>query len=69
MGEIRGNVSDQAEARFRELAMKKFGYHKGSISKALDEAVKNWVNKNDTEPSAPEKKYSKPRKPLNKPGV
>ncbi len=47
MGEIRGVVDNSEEARFRELAMKKFGYGKGSLSKALDEAIIKWINNND----------------------
>ncbi len=43
MGEIRGTVPNDAEDRFRQLAMKKFGYGKGSLSKALEEALLNWI--------------------------
>ncbi len=43
MGEIRGVVSKDAEDRFRRLAMKKFGYGKGSLSKALEEALNAWI--------------------------
>ncbi len=42
-GEIRGFVADDAEKRFRQLAMKKFGYGKGSISKAIEEALSLWI--------------------------
>ncbi len=53
MGEIRGVVSNEAEARFRELAMKKFGYGKGSISRALEEAIQSWTIANDSESKVP----------------
>ncbi len=43
MGEIRGVVTNDAEERFRQLAMKKFGYGKGSLSKALEEALNAWI--------------------------
>ncbi len=43
MGEIRGIVPVSIEEKFRALAMKKFGYGKGSISKALEEAVSHWI--------------------------
>ena len=43
MKEIRGVVGDDAEAKFRRLAMKKFGYGKGSLSKALEEALDAWI--------------------------
>jgi hypothetical protein len=44
MGEIRGSVSPDLENRFRKLAMRKFGYGKGSLSKALEEALCFWIN-------------------------
>jgi len=43
MGEIRGIVAHDAELKFRQLAMKKFGYGKGSLSKALEEALNVWI--------------------------
>jgi hypothetical protein len=43
MGEIRGVVANEAEEKFRQLAMKKFGYGKGSLSKALEEALCAWI--------------------------
>ena len=44
MGEIRGSISPDLENKFRKLAMKKFGYGKGSLSKALEEALCFWIN-------------------------
>jgi hypothetical protein len=43
MGEVRGTVTSEAEQKFRALAMKKFGYGKGSLSKALEEALLQWI--------------------------
>jgi hypothetical protein len=43
MGEIRGVIANKAEKKFRRLAMKKFGYGKGSLSKALEEALDAWI--------------------------
>jgi hypothetical protein len=43
LGEIRGVVSKDIEKEFRKLAMKKFGYGKGSLSKALEEALRDWI--------------------------
>ena len=51
MGEIRGVVTSDSEDRFRQLAMKKFGYGKGSLSKVLDVALDAWVKKQETEAS------------------
>jgi hypothetical protein len=49
MGEIRGVVAKEAENKFRRLAMKKFGYGKGSLSKALEEALSAWIKKCEDE--------------------
>ena len=43
LGEIREIVEDEAEAKFRQLAMKKFGYGRRSLSKALAEALCGWI--------------------------
>ena len=49
MGEIRGVIAEKAENEFRRLAMKKFGYGKGSLSKALEEALCAWIEKCEEE--------------------
>jgi hypothetical protein len=49
MVEIRGKIPKEAENEFRRLAMKKFGYGKGSLSKALEEAVRAWIMNFDDE--------------------
>ena len=51
MGEIRGVVAKEIEEEFRRLAMKKFGYGKGSLSKALEDALRKWVQRSDLEDS------------------
>ena len=43
LGEIRGVVENVTEEQFRRLAMKKFGYGKGSLSKALEAALRQWI--------------------------
>ena len=50
LGEIRGVVEKEIEENFRRLAMKKFGYGKGSLSKALDAALRQWIQINELEP-------------------
>jgi len=40
---IRANISRELERRFRELAMKRFGYAKGSLQRAVEEAIARWV--------------------------
>lgn len=52
MGEIRGVVRSESEEQFRRLAMKKFGYGKGSLSKALEEALCAWIEKCEAEDSS-----------------
>ncbi len=47
MDEIKGTVNPDVEARFRRLAMKKYGYCKGSLTKALLEAMENWSATNE----------------------
>ncbi len=34
---------DDFEKKFRELAMRKYGFYKGSIKKASEEAIKKWI--------------------------
>ena len=34
----------ELENKFRELAMRKYGFSKGSLTKASHEAIKKWVN-------------------------
>jgi transposase len=48
-GEIRGFIANDAERKFRELAMKKFGHSKGSLSKALAEALDTWIETHEVE--------------------
>ncbi len=40
---IRANVDRELERKFRELAMKRFGYAKGSLQRAVEEAIMRWV--------------------------
>ena len=51
MGEIRGVVARETEEKFRQLAMKRFGYGKGSLSKALEVALRQWIKLTDFEDS------------------
>lgn len=44
MAGLRIQLSDRLERLFREMAMKRFGYGKGSISRAAEEAIQNWVS-------------------------
>jgi len=47
MGEIKVKVSDETERKFREAAMRTFGYGKGSISAASERAFAEWTGQNE----------------------
>jgi len=38
-------ISSDLEARFREAAMKRWGYKKGALKAALEEAIELWLEK------------------------
>jgi hypothetical protein len=40
---IKVELDEQLEREFRQLAMKKFGYSKGSIKKATETAIRQWT--------------------------
>jgi hypothetical protein len=40
---IKVELDEQLEKEFRELAMRKFGYSKGSIKKATETAIREWT--------------------------
>ena len=46
MGRINIFISDEIEKEFRLKAVERFGGKKGSLSKALEEAVKLWLESN-----------------------
>jgi hypothetical protein len=46
---IRIILDKELEKRFRELAMKKFGYSKGAISRAAQEAIAMWISRAESE--------------------
>ena len=43
MGEVKVKLSDETEDAFRKSAMETFGYSKGSLSSAAEQAVRDWV--------------------------
>ena len=45
MGRMQIVLSNEIEKKLREQAAKKFGFKKGSISEAVEEAVKDWLKK------------------------
>jgi len=40
---MRLHVEEELEKRFREAAMRRFGYGKGSLSRAAEEAIQKWL--------------------------
>ncbi|MHA1651236.1 MAG: hypothetical protein ACTSYB_13665 [Candidatus Helarchaeota archaeon] len=40
---LKGEISEKINQEFRKLAMQRFGYEKGAISKALEEAILKWI--------------------------
>lgn len=49
MGEIKIKIEDRVERLFRKLAMRKFGYQKGALSEAAEEAIVEWAASNEEE--------------------
>jgi hypothetical protein len=47
---LRVQINPHLEQKFREAAMKRFGYGKGALSKAAEEAIINWVSTAENEP-------------------
>ena len=45
---LKVDLEKELEYKFREAAMKKFGYSKGSIQKASREALSSWVMQQST---------------------
>ena len=44
---LKVEFDERLEHEFRELAMRKYGYSKGSIKKASEEAIKKWIKDED----------------------
>jgi hypothetical protein len=48
MGILKVNITDDIEKKFRELAMRRFGYSRGSLSTATERLIYEWVRKEET---------------------
>ena len=44
MGRIDANIPDELEKKLRMKALEKYGGKKGSLTEALQDAIKKWVN-------------------------
>lgn len=49
MGSVKVIISDAVERKFRRVAMKRYGYGKGALSKAAEAAFDNWSSREDTD--------------------
>lgn len=47
MAELKIYLSDSLNERFRRIAMSIFGYGRGSLSKAAEEALTKWCSEHD----------------------
>lgn len=43
MAGIRLHVNEELEKKFREVAMRRFGYGKSSLTRAAEEAIQKWL--------------------------
>lgn len=46
MGQVNLQIDDQLEKEFRRVAAERFEARKGFLKKAIEEAVRDWVSKN-----------------------
>jgi hypothetical protein len=46
---LRVQINPKVEEKFREAAMKRFGYGKGALSKAAEEAIIKWLSSTENE--------------------
>jgi metal-responsive CopG/Arc/MetJ family transcriptional regulator len=48
MGKLTITLDDTLEKRFRDTIGRIKGYHRGSLSEALTEAITDWIAKNES---------------------
>jgi tryptophan synthase beta subunit len=46
MGQVNLKVDDNLEREFRRVAVERFEARKGFLKKAIEEAMRDWINKN-----------------------
>jgi len=49
MGRMSIVLSDELEEKFRKVVAGKYGWKKGALSEAIEEAVEEWIKKQETE--------------------
>ncbi len=60
MGRINVDISDELEKQLRLKTVEKFGGKKGDLSRAVQDAVKTWIEKINNNEAAP------PQTPITK---
>jgi len=48
MGKLLVSLEDETDKRFREITKRTFGNKKGAISIAAEQAIREWMLRNDT---------------------
>jgi hypothetical protein len=46
MGQVNLKIDDELEKNFRRVAAERFEAKKGFLKKAIEEAIRDWINKN-----------------------
>jgi hypothetical protein len=54
MGHLNLIIDDKLENEFRRVAVEKFGAKKGFLKKAVEEALSEWIKKNQTQSATPD---------------
>ena len=47
MGKMNIDISDELDEQFREAVFNRFGMKKGNLTHAIEEAIKEWINKDN----------------------
>ena len=45
MGKMNIDISDELDEQFRKTVFNRFGMRKGNLTIAIEEAIKDWINK------------------------
>lgn len=45
MGKMTIDISDELDEQFREKVFNRFGMKKGNLTLAIEDALKDWINK------------------------
>lgn len=48
MGKINIIISDKLEKEFREAVFQRYGLKRGNIKKAIEEAIQDWIQKQNS---------------------